>query len=176
VEKGNLEHLSDVLVKLYPANLNTVLTDGNNEALAALVSTAERGNFEDLSEVLVTLNSANLKAVLTDRNNRALAALVGAVEKGKPEHLVKVLGRLGSADLNAVLTDGDNGALAALARASKDLVEMLCWINYTDLVEVLKIRVNNKAIGEHVKDNLNNLDFYVKQKFITALKEAGFPD
>jgi hypothetical protein len=53
---------------------------------------------------------------------------------------------------------------------------VLYWFDSADLVEVLKIKVDDKAIGEHAKNNLNNLTFYVKQKFIAALKEAGFPD
>jgi hypothetical protein len=53
---------------------------------------------------------------------------------------------------------------------------VLDGLNPTDLIELLKIKVDNKAIGERVKNNLNNLDFFFKQKFIAALKEAGFPD
>jgi hypothetical protein len=75
-----------------------------------------------------------------------------------------------------MLTDNQGEILNRLARTTdkkpKYLVKALNGLNPTDLVEVLKIRVDKKAIGGRVKDNLNSLVFPIKQKFIRALKET----
>jgi hypothetical protein len=135
------------------------------------VGAAENGKPEYLANVLYKLYPAKLEAILTNGENKVLKTLVDAAGKN-PEHLVKVLGRFDSEKLKAVLADENNGVLNTLARTPKDLdlVNVLYWLDSADLVEVLKIKVDGKAIGER------NLNFFSNQKFIEALKEAGFPD